>query len=396
MRILISGGGIAGLTLGYFLARFGHEPLVVDQATSPDVGRPYMIDFFGAGWDVADRMGLLAALESVHQPIPQLAFLDATGHQHTALPYALVRRRLFRDRHFNIMRDDLQRVLYDHVRERVPVRFATSVTAVEEHDEGADVQLSDGTTERVALVVGADGVHSRVRELVFGGEPRFVNPLGYMAAAYVVDASTVPELSRGAFYTLAAPNRLATIFPLRDGRLATFFLHRVAPDTEASPERAGCRSLTEAFADFSWVIPKLLDACGRATAVYSAPVVQVEMPRWRSGAVVLIGDACHCLSVLAGRGASVAMGGAYLLAAELRFTPGVRTALARYQWRLEPSIARHQASAIRMARWVVPSSKTRLAVRDKLLHAMLWPGVSALVRAELVADDLLDSPLPAE
>ena len=396
MRILISGGGIAGLTLGYFLAEFGHEPLVIEQAASPGMDPRYMIDFYGAGWEVADRMGLIPALESIDHAIPQLEFLDANGKRHTTLQYAQVRHRLFHDRHFNVMRDDLQRVLYEHVRRRVPVRFATWVTAIDERDDGADVHLNDGSTEHVALVVGADGVHSRVRELVFGLEPRFVNHLGYMAAAYVVDASAVPELGRGAFYTLAAPNRQATIFPLRDGQLATFFLHRVDPRAVLPPDGPGCRTLSDAFADFSRYLPTLLDACARATPLYYAPVVQVQMPRWRSGSVVLIGDACHCLSVLARQGASVAMGGAYLLATELRTTPGVRTALARYQWRLEPSIARHQASAIRTARWFVPSSKTRLALRDKLLPAMLWPGVAALVRSELVADDLLDSPLPAD
>ncbi|HEX7020953.1 MAG TPA: FAD-dependent monooxygenase [Gemmatimonadaceae bacterium] len=395
MRILISGGGIAGLTLGHFLAEFGHEPLVVEQNPSPAVEKPYMIDFFGAGWEVADRMDLLPALESIHQAIPQLEFLDAGGQQHAVLKYTRVRQRLFQNRHTNVMRDDLQRVLYDHVRERVPVRFATSVTAIDEHDEGAEVHLSDGSTERVALVVGADGLHSQVRELVFGPESRFVNPLGYMAAAYVVEGSTVPELGRRALYTLTAANRQVSVFPLGNGLLATFFLYRVDRDAVVPPTGAACGPLSDAFSDFSWFVPNLLDACASATSAYHGPVVQIQLPRWRSGSVVLIGDACHCLSVLAGQGASVAMGGAYLLATELQSTPGVRTALARYQWRLEPSIARHQASAIRMARWFVPSSKTRLVVRDKLLQAMLWPGVSALVRAELVADDLLDSPLPA-
>lgn len=399
MRVLISGGGVAGLTLAWWLARFGHEPLIVEQAPSVR-GDGYMIDFFGVGYDVAERMQILPALREIHCEIPELRFLDERGQLQVALDYARVRTRIFGGRHFSFMRGDLERVLFEQVGDRVEVRFGTSVSALDQHMDAIDVLLSDGTSERVALVVGADGVHSRVRELAFGDESEFTVFLGYAAAAYILDRSAVPAMDESVFSTVTSPNRQVGVYPIHDGRLAAFFLHKAdhAPSRVPSPapHDTVCDHLSNAFGDLGWIVPDLVAACSAADSVYCEAVEQVQIPWWRSGRVVLVGDACYCVSLLAGQGASLAMAGAYVLASELRDTGnGVLSALARYQWRLEPTMTRHRDSALRIARWLAPGSRLQIAVRNMFLRASLWPGVSALMRAEFAPDDVLDPPRPS-
>ncbi|MBI4278745.1 MAG: FAD-dependent monooxygenase [Armatimonadetes bacterium] len=178
MNVLICGAGIAGLAFAWCLERRGHQPLLVERAAHfRDEG--YMMDFFGSGYDAAERLGLLPDLEAIHYPIGRLTFVDARGHERFSLPYAPLRRRLFSNRHFNFMRGDLERVLYDRFEGRRAIRFGTTVARFEQDQTSVQVTLSDGTVERVDLLVGADGVHSHVRALAFGGETRFARLLGY-------------------------------------------------------------------------------------------------------------------------------------------------------------------------------------------------------------------------
>jgi 2-polyprenyl-6-methoxyphenol hydroxylase-like FAD-dependent oxidoreductase len=137
MDVLISGGGIAGLTLAFSLRRYGRRLVIVEKPPSlRDEG--YMIDFFGSGYDAAEKMGLLPDFEKIH--------------------------KLFGSRHFNFMRGDLEPLLYSVIRDWVPVRFSTMVESFE--DEGAQVHVTfnDGTASSFDLLVGADGVHSPIRK----------------------------------------------------------------------------------------------------------------------------------------------------------------------------------------------------------------------------------------
>ena len=122
----------------------------------------YMIDFFGSGYDAMERLGLLGELAAIHEPIRRIVFLDATGRQQVSVPYSVLRKRLFRDRHVNFMRGSLERVL-SRTLTTSTIRFGTTVDSYQEDDAHVCVRLSDGTTHVVDMLVGADGVHSRVR-----------------------------------------------------------------------------------------------------------------------------------------------------------------------------------------------------------------------------------------
>jgi 2-polyprenyl-6-methoxyphenol hydroxylase-like FAD-dependent oxidoreductase len=185
VQILIVGAEIAGLSAAWWLHHEGHDLTVLEQAPHlRDEG--YMLDFFGPGYDVAERMVMLAELEAIQYPIARFVFHGRDGKAKFSLPYRALRHRLFSDRHFNFMRGDLERLLFARVRGAgVEVRFEAQVRSVSQHGSSVRVESTDGTRCTAELLIGADGVHSTVRELVFGPEERFARFLGHHTAASI-------------------------------------------------------------------------------------------------------------------------------------------------------------------------------------------------------------------
>ncbi len=385
MNVLIVGAGIAGLTLALCLRRDGHEPWIVEQAPElRDAG--YMIDFFGSGYDAAERLGLLTDLAGIHYQIPRLSFVAADGRERFSIAYPTLRRRLFDDRHFNFMRGELERLLRDRLPPGVPVRFGTTVETLRQQGERVSVRLSDGSQASVDLVAGADGAHSRVRDLVFGGPARFERYLGYHTAAAILD-EPLPGAPADAFSILTEPRCQVGVYPILGGRMASFFVHAAGRRIEDRTTAAARRELRAVYGDLNWLVPELLERCDRVSGIYFDEVSQVELPVWSRGRVVLVGDACQCVSLLAGQGASMAMAGAYVLAQELA-RDEVGPALARYELRLRPSIERAQRAGRRIARWFVPETGLRRVLRDAVLRASAWPLASGFLKRQLAAGSI--------
>ena len=385
MKVLVCGAGIAGLTLAYCLERHGHTVLIVDRARRlRDDG--YMIDFFGSGFDAMERLGLLPELAEIHEPVERLIVLDAKGRLQVSVAYAVIRQRLFRNRHFNFMRGRLEQLL-QHKLTTSTIQFDTTVESYQEDDRGVCVRLTDGTTRIVDLLVGADGVHSRLRRLMFGARD-FVTQLGYEAAAFIIQSpSPLLDISR-ALVTVTAPHHQVALYPTGDGRLAAFFLHDVNKRRRDSPDGSLCDALRRRYHDLQWLVPEVLERCERSPTAYFDTVGQVDLPHWSHGRAVLLGDACQCLSPLAGQGASMAVAGAYVLAELLNGDRGVIPALSVYEQTLKPVIKRQQAAARRMARWLVPTSESRLWLRNALTRASAWPTVAAVMRRRMAAESV--------
>lgn len=381
MKVLISGGGIAGLALAFGLHRYGHEPLVVERSQNlRDEG--YMIDFFGPGYDASEKMGLLSEIEEIHYQIPRLSFVDAAGKERLAVSYAALRKNLFNDRHFNFMRGDLERLLYSRIEGRVPMRFGTEVESFEQDGARVRARLTDGTADSFDLLVGADGAHSHVRELAFGEKRLFLRSLGYYTAASLVEDLEMRESLGEAFYILTVPGRQVAVYPIRGGRLATFFVHKTSPRLEDFSAESVRGEMSAAYSGMGWIVPELLERCPYGSSLYFDEVAQIEMPSWGVGRVVLVGDACQCVSLLAGQGASLAMAGSYVLAEELaavRKEDDVGAALAQYERRLRPAVLKRQRAGRRLARWFVPENRARLLVRDAAMRMATSPLASQVL-----------------
>jgi 2-polyprenyl-6-methoxyphenol hydroxylase-like FAD-dependent oxidoreductase len=371
MKVLISGGGIAGLTFALCMSRAGHEVVVVDKAAGLR-GGGYMIDFFASGFDAAERLGLLDDLAAIHYPIAKLVEVDEAGRAKAAVDYHAL-RRLLRDRHFNFQRGDLERTLHDRVASQVPIRYRTQVEAIDERADGVNVTLSDGSSDRWDLLVGADGIHSRVRSLLFGAEAQFTRFLGMRTAAYHLDAVPPALGFEDAFPMMTGVDRLAGFYPTRGGRLAVFLLYRVPRALAEAGGVAPCEELRQAFGQAGWILPEVLAACTDGPGLYFDDVTQIELPRWHTGRTVLIGDACQAVSLVAGQGASLAMAGAVVLSEALARDASPSSALASYQARVQPFVAIRQAKARKFIRWFLPDARWRLFARDLAMKAASMP-----------------------
>ncbi|MFF0537926.1 FAD-dependent monooxygenase [Streptomyces coelicoflavus] len=312
---LVSGAAIAGPALAYWLNRHGYAVTVVEKARTIRSGG-YPIDVRGAALDVVERMGILPQLRDAHVDLRRLTFLDADGGEVASLhPHAVTGGATGRD--LEIRRGDLTDALYMAVRDDVEFLFDDSVDTLHQSGHGVDVTFRGGGSRTFDLVLGADGMHSRTRETVFGPEERFRRYLGHCFAVF-----TMPNTYGLSHETVMwnTPGRTAALYAVGDDDEVHAFLNfaRPEPPQDAFGDPQAQRDLVaQVFADAGWKVPDILTALDDADDLFFDAVSQIRMPRWSSGRVALVGDAAHAPSFLTGQGTSLALVGAYHLAGAL-------------------------------------------------------------------------------
>lgn len=374
MRAVICGAGISGLALARQLSVRGWEIVVLEKAPGPRTGG-YMIDFFGAGHDAADAMGVLPRMHALGYRVAEARFVDKSGRRRATLSFEQFIRGTG-DQMMSIMRPDIELVLRESLPDSVELRYATTLTHIERGADGVSITLTTGEVLDADLLVGADGIHSTVRHLMFGPEQNFLRYLGFHTAAYTFHDPTIhAQLGDTACLTDSIDRQMG-LYGLRDGRVATFAVHRAtAPATPADP----VATLLAEYASLGWVIPDVLAHCPPADEVYYDQVAQIVMPRWHHGRVVLVGDACYAVSLLAGQGASLGIAGAYVLAEQLHCSPSIADALSSYEQLWRPVAEEKQLSGRKAARWFLPRSNMALRLRRAMLALSTVPGINRLV-----------------
>ena len=386
MRIAIFGAGIAGPTLAYWLQRDGHETTIVERASAFRTGG-YMIDFWGVGYEVAERMGVLPAILRAGYPISEVRFVDDAGRRAGGFQTAVV-RQLLNGRFTSLPRGDLAAAVYASLGGRVETVFGVELRSLEEHGRGVIAGFEHGPSRKFDLVIGADGLHSVVRTLTFGRPGRFERQLGYRVAVFEVPGYRPRDELR--YIGHSAPGRLAARVALRGDRTMILLVFREdrAPGPEPADGAEAKAQLRRAFADAGWECPRMLDALGGVEDLYFDRVSQIRMHTWSKGRVVLVGDAAACVSLLAGEGSGLAMLEAYVLAGELSRTDDPRRAFHHYEQRLRSFIESKQESARRFASAFAPATRLGIWLRNYGTTLLTLPPLARLLIGRGLRDDV--------
>jgi 2-polyprenyl-6-methoxyphenol hydroxylase-like FAD-dependent oxidoreductase len=386
--VLISGVGIAGPTLAFWLKRGGFAPTLLECAPGLRSGG-YVIDFWGLGYDIAERMGLTDAIERIGYHIREMRVVDASGRRIAGFG-TRVFRELTGGRFVSLGRSDLSQLLFEKVSGATETIFGDEVVSLHEHSDAVEVQFRNGQTRRFSLVIGADGLHSNVRRLMFGSQDSFETPLGYYVAAFEVNGYRPRD--EDVYVVYNQPGRMLGRFALHDDRtlfLFVFAFDTSGPDLNSAQQKA---ILRERFGDGSWEYPRVLDELDRTESLYFDRVSQIKMERWSRGRVALVGDAAFCVSLMAGQGSALAITAAYVMAGELIKASGRHEeAFRNYEALLRSYIGSKQRGAERFSSAFAPRTQWGLFLRNQVIKASAIPGLARLAFGQDIIDKL---PLP--
>jgi len=386
MKIAICGAGIAGGTLAYWLNRAGFDPILIERAEAPRTGG-YLMDFWGVGYDVAERMGVLPAILAAGYEVEDVRFVGDAGERVGGFAVDSL-RELTRGRMTSLKRSDLAAAIFQAIDGRVETIFGDTIAAVEESPDGARIVLESGRSRDVDIVLGADGLHSRLRALAFGAEALFEKDLGYRVAVF--ESEGYASRNPLSYVIHSATSRQVARFALRDDKTLFLLVFRAALMNGREPaSEAETRALLKAiYADAGWEAPAILAALEAANDLYFDRVSQIRMDRWHKGRIALVGDAGMAVSLMAGEGAGLGMTEAYVLAGELSRCGGdYQKAFAAFESRLRPFIEAKQTAAADFTSTFVPRSPFGIWLRNQATRLMALPGMANLLLGASLRDD---------
>jgi 2-polyprenyl-6-methoxyphenol hydroxylase-like FAD-dependent oxidoreductase len=372
-NILISGASVAGPALAYWLHRFGFNPTVVERSSELR-GGGYAVDFRGAvHLGVLERMGILDEIRNHQTNLSALTYVD-----HDDRPLARMPGEIFAG-DVEILRGDLGRILHDATRHGTEYLFGDSIKTLEQNDDGVRVTFERSAPRTFDLVVGADGLHSNVRQLAFGDNPGVVRDLGLYVSTF--STTNFLDLDRaGLLYS--TPGKTASIYSARGNTeaIAMLYFNSPALDYDHRDIRRQKEILAETFAGEGWHIPELLREMWQAPDFYFDSTNQIHLERWSRGRVALIGDAGYAAGQ-GGNGTGNAVVAAYILAGELAAADGDHSAaFDRYELLLRDYAAGGQKQAAGAPAFLAPATWKKIRRRNRLLKMLAYMPAKGLMK----------------
>jgi 2-polyprenyl-6-methoxyphenol hydroxylase-like FAD-dependent oxidoreductase len=341
--VLVSGAGVAGLTTAYWLRHRGYAPTVVEHAPALRPGGQ-ALDVRGVALEVLARMDLMSEARRAATAMRGMTMLDGEGNEQWRSTEMTLSAGRFDSDDIELLRDDLTGLLHRRAEDGVEYLFDDAITALTQDEQGVRVGFRSRRTRTFDLVVGADGLRSGVRRLVFGPPERFLRHLGSQVAVF--STKNFLDLDNWQVW-LQSDSATYCVYPARDNTEVRVTLGFASGplDLERHDVERQKALVAERLAGLGWETPRLLEAMWASSDFYLDAMAQVHLDSWSRGRVTLVGDAAHCPSPLSGQGTSLALVGAYVLADELGAAADQDDALAAYERRMRPFAALNQALA---------------------------------------------------
>lgn len=367
-RALVVGLGISGISTAIQLQRNGWTPVIVERAPARRSGG-YFVGLFGAGKYSAERLGILDRLHNRIGDGVRTYQIDRQGRRRPGVGFADVP-----DAPWMMLRGDVEAAAFAELDPQTEIRYSVGPTAIIQDGDQVEVTLrstatGETTTERFDLVVGADGLRSTVRRLVFGPDAEHLHRLNYMIAAYELPTE-LPGLARGEGATLTEPGRSFWVFPFAD-HASTVLWTWHTDDVDAEFTRTPAQRVREVFGaePLGDTLEAAVQVLESAPAVLFDSVEQVRLERWHRGRVVLVGDSAWCVTLFAGMGVSSGIAGAELLGTALARRPGdVEGALTEWEAQLRPYFEGFQEIGIKNRAFFVPANRAESRRRRVMLR----------------------------
>jgi 2-polyprenyl-6-methoxyphenol hydroxylase-like FAD-dependent oxidoreductase len=353
-RILISGASIAGPTLAYWLHHFGFEVTVVERAPSLRTGGQN-IDIKGSAQKIAAMMGIEALISDANTGEVGIKFVNEKNQ----VKAALAKEGGF-TAELEILRGDLSKILYEHTCKNATYIFGDFITALDQDKEKVNVTFDSGKVEVFDLVIAADGIRSRTRNLMFGNEPKLEFIGLYTAYLTVPKSDTDNEWAR---WCNGVNSKVIFIRPDNVGttRVSFSFLSDDLGYEKLSVKEQ--KELLKAkFSTMGWEAPRILRALDEIDDLYFDGISQVKAPRWTNGRFAMIGDAAYCPTPVTGMGTGLAMIGAYVLAGELGRNDNYEKAFKAYEDLLRPIVEKIQDLPPGVPWMAHPKTRTGIAL----------------------------------
>lgn len=409
MKILISGIGIAGPCLAYWLLKKGngrHEIVMIERSPELRTGG-YLIDFWGIGYEIARRMGLESRIHEIGYKASDTIFVNEQNESEGGFKMEILDEIL--DRKFaTVLRSDLAKLIYEELpldssknypafseedKTKIQTRFGTEITNISTEQSGdsaiSTVTFNDGSVEQFDLVVGADGLHSKVRELAFKDVIPPEGPLKDLGMTVAATAVTGNFVEKGFYLACSIPGRTVIAYKMNGDQCMVLFIASESAKLDNLATPADRKNwVLNMFKDHKWKAPDLLKAVEGVPDLYVDTVSQTRLDTWKKLGVVLVGDAAGAPSLLAGEGTGLGVTGAYCLAHALNTSQNPESALDEYEALFKPFVTKKQNQAGDLLYIFGPKSWFQIWIRNTLSRLFMIKPVARWIFGSFLRDDI--------
>jgi 2-polyprenyl-6-methoxyphenol hydroxylase-like FAD-dependent oxidoreductase len=376
-KILISGAGLAGPLLAYWLNKYGFETTIVERSNQLRTGGNG-VDIRGLAVDVVKKTGLWPIIKSRAIDMNGMVFVNENGKPLSRINIKAMQSKN-KSEEVEIYRGELSELLYTLTKDHTEYIFGDSIRQIEQTTAGAAVMFEKAKGRTFDLVIGADGIHSNVRNLVFGPEPDYLNYKNHYYAFSSVDSSLGVKgwltgyNTPGKFAGISMSNNMPgakVYFAFRQNDQLIYDYR----DTEQQK-----LLLKNAFSGMGWKVPELLEQALSNEEFYFDCLSQVVMPSWSKGRVALVGDAAFCASPVTGAGATLSIVGAYELAGKLHQAKGdYAAAFKNYEQGYRKVVEKSQSELF--TGLLVPKTRLGIWTRNTLSKLPIMGALASMER----------------